>query len=123
MIRKILSVLAGYAIFVVTSLALFKISGQKPHADPTMLFVLLTAAYGIVFSFVSGLVTQLLSRTLQLNINYILGLILAGFAAFSLFKSDGNHWTQYLAIFIFAPASILGGLFYIKRQIKNARHP
>jgi hypothetical protein len=112
MTRKILSVIAGYAIFVVTSLALFKISGLKPHADPATLFVILTTLYGVVFSFVAGLVTQLLSKTKRLKINYILAFIMAGFAIFSLLKSEGNHWTQLLAIFIFAPISILGGLFY-----------
>ena len=116
MIRKILSVVAGYAIFVVTSLLLFKLSGQKPHADPTNLFMVLTAVYGAVFSFLSGLVTQLIAQTKDLNINYILALIIAGFATFSFFKSDGNHWTQVLAIFIFAPVSVLGGLFYKKRK-------
>jgi hypothetical protein len=122
MIRKVLSVIVGYAIFVMTSLALFKISGQEPHSDPTNHFVILTAIYGAVFSFAAGLVTQLLSKTLNLKINYILALIIAGFATFSLLKSEGNHWTQLLAIFIFAPVSILGGLFYNKRQNKNAGH-
>lgn len=118
MIRKILSVLAGYSIFVITSLALFKVSGQKPHSDPTSLFVILTAVYGAVFSFLSGLITQLIARTKKLNINYILAFIIAGFASFSLFKSEGNHWTQLVAIFIFAPVSILGGCFYSKRNDK-----
>jgi hypothetical protein len=115
MIRKILGVIAGYAIFVVTSLAYFKLTGHAPHADPTLLFVILTAIYGALSAFIAGLVTQLISRTKDLKINYVLALIIAGFATFSFFKSSGNHWTQILAIFIFAPASILGGLFYIKR--------
>ena len=116
MIRKIVSVLAGYSIFVVTSLALFKLSGHKPHSNPTNLFVSLTAVYGAAFSFLSGLAVQLVARTKNLNLNYILAFIIAGFATFSFFKSDGNHWTQVLAIFIFAPVSVLGGLFYYKRR-------
>ena len=54
MIRNILSIIAGYAIFVVSSLALFKISGRAPHADPTTAFIIVTAIYGIVFSFIAG---------------------------------------------------------------------
>ncbi len=118
MIRNILSVIAGYAIFVMTSLALFNFSGQKPHADATANFVCLTAVYGAVFSFISGLTTQLIAKTKNLKINYILAFIIAGFATFSLFKSDGNHWTQLLAIFIFAPISILGGHFFNKHYDK-----
>ena len=115
MTRKILSVITGYAIFVVTSIAFFKIAGQKPHDDPTTSFVILTAVFGAIFSFVAGLVTKLIAMTVNLKVNYILAFIIAGFATFSYLKSGGNHWTQLLAIFIFAPVSLLGGLFYKKR--------
>ncbi len=116
MIRKILGVIAGYVIFVVSALAFFKQSGHAPHADPTINFAILTAIYGAVFSFLSGLVVQLIARTNDLKVNYILALIISGFALFSLLKSTGNHWTQIQAIFIFAPVSILGGLLYLRRK-------
>ena len=118
MIRKVLSIIAGYAIFVATSLVLFKISRQDPHSDPTTFFVIFTTIYGAVFSFVAGRVTQLIAKTTSSTINYILGFIIAGFATFSFFKADGSHWTQLLAIFIFAPVSILSGLFYNKKYRK-----
>ncbi len=116
MIRNIVSIIAGYAVFVITSLLLFTFSGIKPHADPTISFILLTALYGVVFSFLSGFITQLIAKTGNLTINYILALILGGFALFSLLKTEGNHYTQLLAVFIFAPSSILGGLFYCRRN-------
>jgi len=122
MIRKILSVIAGYFIFVVSSLALFKISKQDPHITASTVFMLITVVYGAVFSFGAGLVTQLIVKAQNLNVNYILSILISGFAAFSLFKSGGNHWTQLLAIFIFAPLSLLGGLFYNKRHNKHAGH-
>lgn len=115
MIGNFLSIVAGYAVFVVTSLALFRFSGQKPHAEATLGFMILAAIYGVVFSFIAGLVTQLVSGRKDVRLNYILAFILAGFAAFSMIKSEGNHWTQILAILIFAPASVLGGLFFIKK--------
>ena len=118
MARKILSIIAGYAIFVATALALFKLAGKDPHTDATTIFVILTAIYGAAFSIIAGLVAQLIARTKDLKINYVLAFIIAGFAAFSFFKSGGSHWTQLLAIFIFAPVSILGGLFYNKRHQK-----
>ena len=110
MIRKILAVIVGYAIFVITSLLLFKISGQKPHADAANFFIICSAIYGALFSIIAGYATNLISKSSTLNVNYILALLIAGFASFSLFKSEGNHWTQILAIVIFAPISILGGM-------------
>jgi uncharacterized membrane protein len=116
MIRKILSVIIGYAIFVITALALFEFAGQKAHSNPTATFAIFAAFYSVFFSFIAGLVTQYLSNTTSLKINFILGFLIAGFATFSLLKTVGNHWTQLLAIFIFTPVSILGGLFYKKRM-------
>ncbi|RIV45373.1 hypothetical protein D2V05_07335 [Flagellimonas pelagia] len=115
-IRKIIGVLIGYTIFVVTSLAFFNLTAQNPHADPTIGFAVLTALYGAVASFLSGLVAQWIAKGANLKTNYILAGIIAGFAAFSVFKSEGNHYTQLLAIFVFAPVSILGGAYLLKRR-------
>ena len=116
MIRQILGVILGYAIFVIISIFLFRISKVNPHTDASKLFMVLTFVYGTVFSFISGLIAQLIARTKNLKVNYVLFVIMAGFATFSLFKSGGSSWTQLLAIFIFAPVSVLGGLFWIKRS-------
>src|ERR1700749_4648414 len=116
MIRQISGVIIGYAIFVISSIFLFKFSEVNPHEEASKLFMVLTFVYGSVFSFISGLVTQLIAKTKNLKVNYVLFVIMAGCAAFSLFKSSGSSWTQLLAIFIFAPISVLGGLFWIKRS-------
>jgi len=121
MIRKILSILCGYVIFVATSLLLFKLSKQNAHAEATLGFMIFTAVYGALFSFISGLITQLISKEQALRVNYILAFIIAGFAAFSFLKSTGSHWTQLLAIFLFAPVSILGGMFHVRRNEKIER--
>lgn len=118
MIKKILAVIISYFVFAATSLALFKVSGQDPHAEASLSFKLITVVYGVVFSFLSGLILQLIAGTRKLTLNYILAVIIAGFAAFSMTQSGGSHWTQLLAIFIFAPASVSGGLFYIRREKK-----
>ncbi len=116
MIRKILGVIIGYAILVISSLAFFRISGQVPHATAGADFMILTAACGAIFSFMSGFVAKFIANTKSLKLNYILATIIAGFAAFSFFKSTGTHWTQLLAIFVFAPASIFGGVIYHRNQ-------
>jgi len=116
MIRQISGVIIGYAIFVISSVFLFRFSEVNPHEEASKLFMVLTFVYGSVFSFISGLVAQLIAKSKSLKVNYVLFVIMAGFAAFSLFKSSGSSWTQLLAIFIFAPISILGGLFWIKRE-------
>ncbi|HEU4788949.1 MAG TPA: hypothetical protein VFS71_04630 [Flavobacterium sp.] len=118
MIKQILGVITGYAIFVISSVLLFRFSGVKPHSEASVAFMFLTFVYGTVFSFLSGLVAQSIAKTRNLKVNYILFVIMAGFATFSLFKSDGSSWTQLLAIFVFAPISILG-VFFIIKKAKN----
>jgi RsiW-degrading membrane proteinase PrsW (M82 family) len=115
MIRQISGVIIGYSIFVISSILLFKFSEVNPHEEASKLFMVWTFVYGTVFSFISGLLTQLISKTKNMKVNYVLFVIMVGFATFSLFKSSGSSWTQLLAIFIFAPVSVLGGIFWIKR--------
>lgn len=115
LLRSILGVITGYAIFVISTLLLFKLSGIDPHANATLTFMVLTIGYGLVFSFLGGFMAQLISGTRTLTVNYVLAFIMAGFAAFSFFKTSGNHYSQLAAIFLFAPASLLGGWFRKKK--------
>ena len=114
-LRNILAVVIGYAVFVISAVLLFQLSGIDPHADPSIGLIILTVAYGLFFSFIGGLLTQLISGTGKLTINYVLAGIMAAFATFSLFKATGNHYSQIAAIFLFAPSSILGGVTYLKK--------
>jgi hypothetical protein len=114
-LRNILSVMVGYATFVISAVLLFQLAGIDPHADPSMGRIVLVIAYGILFSCLGGFLTQLISKTRKLTLNYVLAAIIAGFAIFSLVKTTGNHYSQLAAVFLFAPASVLGGLIYLKK--------
>lgn len=115
MIKNIVAVIAGYLIFAISAVMFFKLTNTDPHTDPTTGYAIATAIYGVVFSALGGFITELIARTGNIKINLLLAVLMAGFAAFSLFKSASNHWTQLLAIVLFAPTSILGGWLYIKR--------
>jgi len=118
MIRNVAAILAGYTLFVISSLILFRVAGVDPHRPASMNFQMLTVVYGAVFSFLSGFLVQLIAKIKQIVLNYILALVIAGFAVLSLIKADGVYWSQLLAIIIFAPVSFWGGLFYIARNTK-----
>jgi len=112
--RNISAVICGYLIFAVSALMLFKFGGIDPHAESGVGVKASVVVFGIVFSFVGGYAAKLIAAVRSLSVNLILSLIMAGFAAFSAFKSEGEHYTQIAAIFVFAPASLLGG--YIRRR-------
>jgi hypothetical protein len=119
-LRNVLAVIAGYAIFVISAVLLFQLAGVDAHADPSTGFMMLAIICGILFSFTGGFLTQLISRSGKLTVNYVLAAIIAGFAAFSLFKTAGNHYSQFSAIILFAPASLMGGVMCLRRtKTKN----
>ncbi len=117
--RGIISVLVGYLVFALSAV-LFQILNIDPHSDPTTGFMTLSILYGLLFSFVGGLLTQLISKTGRLNVNYVLALFLAGFAAISYVATTGNHYSQIAAIFLSAPCTILGGWYYLKWKQKRS---
>ena len=118
-LRTILGVIAGYAIFAVSAVLLFQLTGVDAHADASIGFMIFTIAYGIVFSFLGGVAAYLIARTGTLMVNHILATLMAAFAAFSWFSSAGNHYTQIAAVFLFAPASLFGGIYYSRRKTKQ----
>ncbi|QKJ29564.1 hypothetical protein HQ865_07295 [Mucilaginibacter mali] len=116
MIRKIFGVIAGYLIFAVSAVVLFHSAGLDPHKPQSTGFELLTGVYGLFFSVLAGIVLQSIAHTRSLTVNYVLAGMMAGFAALSMLMSGGSHWTQWMAILIFAPASLVGGWFYLRRR-------
>ncbi len=108
--RSVLAVIAGYLIFAVCSFALFRVSGRDPHADASLQFKLVTILCGMVFAFVGGYVTSRLAPRKPVAHGVALAVLMALFAAISMFTMPvgGNSWTQVSAIFLMAPAAIIG---------------
>jgi hypothetical protein len=109
-VRNIAAVVVGYLVFAVSALLLFKLGGIDPHAEAGIGTMLLVVAFGAIFSFVAGFVAKVIAASRTLSINVALAALMFAFAAFSSLQSTGDHYTQFAAMFIFAPVSILGGL-------------
>lgn len=101
-------------VFAVSSVLLFNLTHHHPHEDAPFNFKLITIAYGVFFSIMAGLVVQLIAKQKRLTLNYILAFAMFSLAGISMVLSEGSHWTQLFAMFIFAPVSVLGG--YIKNK-------
>ena len=109
-VRNIAAVIVGYLIFAVSAVLLFNVSGIDPHAEAGLMTKFGVIVFGCVFSFIGGYVAKFIAATDSLTVNIVLAVLMAVFAAFSFFKSPGEHYTQIAAIFLFAPASLLGGI-------------
>ena len=108
-VRNIAAVVVGYLIFAVSAVLLFKLGGIDPHAEAGIGTILLVVFFGVFFSFVAGFVANAIAASRSLIVNVALAALMFAFAAFSSIRSTGEHYTQFAAMFIFAPISILGG--------------
>jgi len=118
-VRNIAAVIVGYLIFAVSAVLLFNLADIDPHAETGIGTKAGVIVFGCVFACVGGYAAKLIAAANTLSVNIILAVLMAGFAAFSMFKSPGEHYTQIAAIFLFAPASLFGG---IARRSKTEFH-
>lgn len=121
MIRNILGIIAGYLVFAISAVLWFNLTGHPPHEAAPLIFEVETLLYGLFFSLLAGLILQLIVTRHTLGMNYILAAVIFIGALTSLLFSGGSHWTQWMTLVIFAPASVLGGYLRIKRGGKTAK--
>ncbi|MEO7273981.1 MAG: hypothetical protein ABIX28_12555 [Vicinamibacterales bacterium] len=112
LLRSIAVVILGYIVFAVSAAMFFQGLGVNPHAPQSAAFVAGTAAFGMAFAFLGGLIAARLAPGRRpLHAGLVAVLIAAG-AVGSLLASpptDGT-WSQWMAVLLMAPSAALAGL-------------
>jgi hypothetical protein len=104
--RRILGFLAGYSISLISSILLFRLSGQDPGRPASAGFMLFTAIYGIAFAFLGGWVAANIGR---FSTGCAVGVMIAALSLFSIFTDIGaSHWAQLVSLVLMAPAAVAG---------------
>jgi hypothetical protein len=113
LIRSIVAVLLGYIVFAASAFAVFRLSGQAPHAEASVPFMLVTIASGVVFAFIGGYIAGWIAGRRPLAHGVGMAALLALGAAVSLASTLGHGavWTQVAALTLMAPSAVLGGWF------------
>jgi hypothetical protein len=62
-LRSVLAIVVGYAIFVVCALMLFRLFAIDPHAEPSFGILVFVLLWGQAFSFLGGFLAQWISGT------------------------------------------------------------
>jgi hypothetical protein len=111
LLRSLAAVLLGYIVFAASSYAIFRMSGQAPHAVASMSFMLATIASGIVFAVAGGYVAGWIAGRRPLAHAVAMAALLALGAGVSLASTLGHGaiWTQLAALLLMAPSAVLGG--------------
>lgn len=118
--RAFLAVVAGYLIFAVSAVLLFHLTNVDPHSSAALDFKALTMAYGFVFAYLGGFVAGRIAGRADLVCGIALAIVIALGATISMIARPGAGalWTQTGALFLFAPASLVGD--WIRRRRRCA---
>jgi hypothetical protein len=122
MLRSILAVVIGYVLFAASAFAMFRVTGQAPHAIATTSFMLLSSAGGMLGACIGGYAAGWIAGGRPLAHGIAVGLVLALGATVSLVSTlgHGEIWSQLTALLLMAPSAALGGWLRAK-QTPNAR--
>ncbi len=111
-VRRILGVVVGYAIFALSAVLLFRLSGRDPHLSQPGTFTAVSIVYGIVFAAVGGYVSGAVGGGSPRAQGRWVALIIALGATVSIIASprDGSLWSRLAALVLMAPSAAVGGI-------------
>ena len=120
--RSLVAILLGYAVFAVSAVALFTISGYQPQSPARASFMILATANGACFGVAAGFVAAWVARKAYFMHAFAVGCIIAMGAAISLIvrPGEGAFWMQFLAMLLFAPLTLLGS--HLRSRIAKHSH-
>ncbi len=116
-LRSIVAVLLGYAVFAASAALLFKIAERDPHAPQSLAFILFAVLYGIGFAGLGGMVAACIApRKASLHAAFVTSIIALG-AAISLVAKpgDGSTWSQWAALVLIAPSTWVAAAIFAWR--------
>jgi len=115
-IKGFYGVVAGYLLFAVSTILLFKISNVDPIGKASSSFITFSTLYGSVFALLAGFTAAAIAGKRELFHAAIVGSLLFVIATISLISAPGDHWSQWITIIIFVPLTIVGGYIQKRRQ-------
>ncbi|MFC2124928.1 hypothetical protein ACFLU5_08970 [Bacteroidota bacterium] len=116
MLRSALSVIIGWLVYGISVGILFGMTGVNPYGESSAFFKIGSTFYGIVFSFIGGFVTALISKQKQFLHSLALSFLHILIALTAMYFTEGNHWFEWVNIFIIAPFIILGGWIRVRNM-------
>jgi hypothetical protein len=117
-LRSIGSVIVGYMVFALSTLAFFQLSGQAPHAEAPPSIMLTSILVGIAAAMAGGYLAALLAGRKPAAHGLAVAALLAIGATVSLVSTLGHgaSWSQVSALALMAPSAALGGWLPAKRS-------
>jgi hypothetical protein len=120
--RGFLSIVAGYFVFSITAVLLFRISGVNPYQSPAIEFIIGSIVYGVFFAGLGGYVCATIARRKEFMHALAVAGIIAVIAIVSIILApkDGQLWSELATLLLMVPAAGLGG-YLRSRQVSGSK--
>jgi len=117
-VRTVLGIIAGNVIFIGSTLLLLYLTRTDPHASASLRFMLLAIACGVACAVLSGFIAGWIGQRADIIIGMVLACIIAVPAAITVISRPGQGavWSQMAALFLMAPAALIGDWLRKTRQ-------
>src|SRR6185369_4148112 len=106
MLRSIVAVVVGYAVFTAAGIAFFQLTGRHPRDLGSAVFMLGALLYGMIFAMLAGYVTAWLAPRYEFEHSLTLASIIAAGGAASIIAKPGVRWIQIAALLTTAPMAM-----------------
>jgi hypothetical protein len=118
-LKSILAVVVGYLVFAISAFAFIKLSGQPPHEEAPLSFIVGSTVVGMVFALLGGYVAAWLAGRRPLAHALAVAALIALGATASLIATLGKGalWSQVAALVLIAPSTIPGGWLRARQSI------
>jgi hypothetical protein len=119
-LRSIVAVVLGYALFAASAVVLFHAARRNPHASQSLKFMLFAVVYGIVFAGLGGMIAARIAPAKgTLHAGFVTLLIALG-ATLSLVARPGmgSTWSQWAALVLMAPSAWSTAILFAPHEPK-----
>ena len=107
MLRRIVGVVVGYAIFAASAVMLFSAAHRQPHEPAPIAFIVGSTLLGMLFAGIGGFLAAFIGGRRDTAI--AITVLIAMGALVSMFGDNGSHWSQIAALVFMSPMAALGG--------------
>ena len=121
-VLAIAGTLVGSLVSLLSSMVwFFNLTHHDPWLPASPVYIAATALFGVVLSGVGGCAGAVIARGSERGAGEAVAAITLLLAAWSWWESPGQaHWSQPIAIFLMAPAAVLGSRLLAARRLRPA---
>jgi hypothetical protein len=117
MVRLVAGILLGYAVFGLTAVLVFAVSGRDPHATADPAFMVGSIGAGAIAAWVGGYIGAVVAAGSERTAGMAIAIIIAAASVVSLVARPGagSQWSQLAALLLMSPCALFGA------QIRSRR--